>query len=325
ERVKTVNAATDSQSMPEYDMVTNGTTLITSWKSATLLIQEITELVKAQLELNKKAKPFSVKPQCVLNSTSKSVCVHPNCTQLSNNITERVQSLISDKTVLTEEQDDLLKSISLQIPKNDVIISSAASSNHYDELQAMLHSLHSVVFPELSKTENFSLVLWDIGLTSDERQKVEKCCRCQVISFPFEKFPQRTRDLFTYMWKPLVIRMTLFRARKYLAYQDASIIYKRFPEPIYKNGMQHGLQLLRTGDDTSTVHRTLSQTFAYLGQKLCSFYPYEEVAGGYGVYKHDPFVLSAVTNVWARCAFEEKCISPMPTKPSLYCHYGVCH
>ncbi|CAG5116264.1 unnamed protein product [Candidula unifasciata] len=296
-----------------------------SWKSATLLIQEITELTKAQLELNKKAKPFFVKTQCVLNSKSKYACVHPNCRQLSNNVTERVQSLMSEKTVLYKEQDDLLKSISLKIPENDVILVSGASSNHYDEMQAMLHSLHSMVFPELSQKENFSLVLWDIGLTSDQRQQVEKCCLCQVISFPFEKFPQPTRDLHTYMWKPLLIRMTLFRARKYVVYQDASIRYKQFPGPVYENGMQHGLQLMREMDDSTTVHRTLPETFAYLGQKVCSFYPYQELGASFGVYKHHPFVLRAVTNVWARCAFEEKCMSPRPTMPSLSCHYGPCH
>ncbi|CAG5116263.1 unnamed protein product, partial [Candidula unifasciata] len=252
-------------------------------------------------------------------------CVHQNCTQLSNNITERVQSLFSTKTALTKVQDDLLRSVGAQIPENDVILLTAVSSNHYDEMQAMLHSLHSVVFPELMKTENFSLVLWDIGLTSDQRQKTEKCCRCQVVSFPFEKFPKRMRDLRCYMWKPLVIRMTQLRARKYAVWQDASIRYIRFPGPVFEKGRLHGLQLMRQKAGVSTPHRTLPETFAYLGQKACSFYQYPEIASGFGVYKHNAFVLTAVTNPWARCGFEEECMCPKPSMASYRCVYGPCH
>ncbi|CAG5116262.1 unnamed protein product [Candidula unifasciata] len=301
------------------------TNQVTSWQSFKLLIQEVPDLLNAQLKFNNMVRPVSVKLPCVPHSASKNLCVHPNCTQLSNNLTERIQSLISQKTILAKEQDDLLRSVSLQIPENDVILLSAASSNHYDEMQAMLHSLHSMVFPELSKTENFSLVLWDIGLTSDQRQKVEKCCRCQVISFPFEKFPKRISDLHTYMWKPLLIRITLLRARKFVVYHDACIRYNQFPGPLFDKGMTHGLYLLKGRGKASTVHRTLPETFTYLGQKVCSFYPYQELIASYGVYKNDPFVLKAVTNLWARCAFEEKCMSPRPTIPSLSCHYGPCH
>ncbi|CAG5116265.1 unnamed protein product, partial [Candidula unifasciata] len=253
-------------------------------------------------------------------------CVQQNCTQLSNNLTERIQSLYSEKTILTKEQEDLLGSVGAEIPENDVIILSAASSNHYDEMQALLHSLHSMVFPELSKTDNFSLVLWDIGLTSDERKKMEKCCRCQVISFPFEKFPIRVKDLHTFMWKPLIIRITQLRARKYVVWQDASIRYVRFPGPLFERAMHLGVQLVRDfGMTATTVHYTLPETFAYFGQNVCSFSPYPEIAATFGVYKHDPFVLTAVTNPWARCAFEEKCMSPRDTIPSLECHYGPCH
>lgn len=116
-------------------------------------------------------------------SLSDYACVHQNCSQLSNNVTQRVQSLISEKTVLSKAQDDLLTSIAAQIPETDVILLTAASSNHYEEMQALLHSIHSMVFPGLSKQENFSLVVWDIGLTADQRKKVGRFNYGQFIRF----------------------------------------------------------------------------------------------------------------------------------------------
>ncbi|BFZ16723.1 hypothetical protein BsWGS_19761 [Bradybaena similaris] len=291
----------------------------------TPLMHEVVTLLKAQLKLNTTTPPFSVKAPCLERPKWNYACVHQNCSQLSTNVTQRVQSLISEKTVLTKDQDDLLTSIAAQIPETDVILLTAASSNHYDEMQALLHSIHSMVFPGLSKQENFSLVVWDIGLTAKQRKKTEKCCRCQVVSFPFDKFPGRLRDLRCYMWKPLVIRMSQQRARKYAVWQDASIRYVNFPGPVFEKGSQYGLQLIRQRAGVSTPHRTLPETFAYLGQQVCSFYQYPEIASGFGVYKHDPFVLKAVTNPWAKCGFDQACMCPRHSLMSYRCYYGPCH
>ncbi|BFZ16721.1 hypothetical protein BsWGS_19760 [Bradybaena similaris] len=298
---------------------------VSSHRRAEQLVQEVVTLLKAQLELNNTMPPFSVTEPCAAKPASQYACIHQNCSQLSNNVTQRVQSLISEKTVLTKAEDELLTSIAAEIPETDVILLTAASSNHYYEMQALLHSLHTTVFPGLSKQENYSLVVWDIGLTADQRNKTEKCCRCQVVSFPFDHFSIHLRDLRCYMWKPLVIRMSQLRARKYVVWQDTSIRYKQFPGPLFEKVTQHGLQLMRQKAGISIPHRSLPETFEYLGQQVCSFSQYPEIASGFGVYKNDPFVLAAVTNPWAKCGFEQACMCPRPSIPALDCVYGPCH
>uniref|UniRef100_A0A0B7AC84 Uncharacterized protein n=1 Tax=Arion vulgaris TaxID=1028688 RepID=A0A0B7AC84_9EUPU len=290
-----------------------------------VLREEVIALQRKQMEINNTAVQFSVQIKCQPKQKWNYACVHQNCSQLSNNVQERVKSLFSEKTVLTKVQDDLLTSISAQIPENDVILLTAVSSNHFDEMQAMFRTLHAVVYPELAKRENFSMVVWDLGLSATQRKQMEDCCRCQVVTFPFDKFTKRMRDIRSYMWKPLVIRMVQKRARKYAVWQDASIRYTHFPGDVFERGMRYGLQLLRQKGGVSIPHRTLPETFAYFGQSVCNFYPYPEIATGFGVYKNDPFVVKAVTNPWARCGFEENCICPKPSWGSYKCHYGPCH
>ncbi|CAL1535431.1 unnamed protein product [Lymnaea stagnalis] len=290
-------------------------------------ITQMIQWLQERLRLRPDARKYVVDSQC--KGPSLWACVDPNCSnQLSNDVTARVESLLgSPKTSLTDQQNELIRSLGQQIPESDVILITAASSNHYDESQALLHNLHQTIYPKL---KNFTMVMWDIGLTAKQRQNMEKCCRCLVVSFPFEKFSSSHRDVRCYMWKPLVIRASLSRARKYLVWQDASIRFFNGAHTFFERAQTLGLQLMRKDWGEPVAHQTLPEMFDYMNQTHCAFNQYPELMSGIAVFKNEPFVQRLVVEPWARCAMERYCLCPRDSHRSHYCpkkatHYGQCH
>ncbi|KAK6976517.1 hypothetical protein BgiMline_022950, partial [Biomphalaria glabrata] len=79
----------------------------------------------------------------------------------------RVKKMVlSPKFSLSTDQRVMILTMGKTIPESDVIILSASSENHYDEMQAMFQNLHTVVYPNMT---NFTMVLFDIGLTKEQR------------------------------------------------------------------------------------------------------------------------------------------------------------
>ena len=70
---------------------------------------------------------------------------------------------------LSSRQLDTILKLSESIPERDLIIASAISSNHFDEMQAMFKNLHEIVYP---KIKNYQVVLFDLGLTEKHRNIV---------------------------------------------------------------------------------------------------------------------------------------------------------
>jgi hypothetical protein len=56
------------------------------------------------------------------------------------------------------------------VQRRRVILASAASGNHYGELLALIRSWRCHVKPKLTELDTF--VLYDLGLTSQQREEV---------------------------------------------------------------------------------------------------------------------------------------------------------
>ncbi|CAL1525837.1 unnamed protein product [Lymnaea stagnalis] len=252
----------------------------------------------------------------------------PNCKRpLSNSSDERLTDiLLSPKLTLSNQQRDNILSMADSIPENDIIFLSASSSNHYDEMQAMFHNLHTVVFPML---RNITVVLFDIGLTKEQRKKTEKNCQCHVVTFPVEKFPPHMKENKCYSWKPLIVRATVEKARQILVYQDSSIRWSPEMRNVLNLTKTFGLQYHRDDDFTRIPLHTLRQMFDYFGESPCAFSPHLEIEAGNGMYKKDPIVIHAVLEPWARCALEPSCMCPVEHGKVIKCNKPIaehmCH
>ncbi|CAL1525839.1 unnamed protein product [Lymnaea stagnalis] len=252
----------------------------------------------------------------------------PNCTRpLSNSSDERLTDvLMSPNLTLSNQQRDNILSMTDSIPENDIIFLSASSSNHYDEMQAMFHNLHTVVFPILP---NITVVLFDIGLTEEQRMRTERNCRCHLLRFPVEKFPPHMKENICYSWKPVIIRATMEKARQILVYQDASIRWSPNIIKVLNRTRTFGLQYHRSDFISRISLHTMREMFDYFGESPCAFSPFPEIEANNGMYKNDPFVIHAVLEPWARCALEPSCICPVPPATVVNCNKPVaeprCH
>ncbi|XP_059162974.1 uncharacterized protein LOC131946299 [Physella acuta] len=240
---------------------------------------------------------------------STGACIS-NCSRPLNpdSETRLLDILTSPNLTLSQHQRRLILSMGQAIPESDVIFVSASSSNHYDEMQDMFYSLHQTVYPRVN---NFTVVLFDIGLTEEQRIITEKHCRCQVVTFPYEKFPAHVRELHCYAWKPLLIRAAFEKARRLLVYQDASIRWTDRIKQVLDRGWDIGVQIFRYDNLARIPLHTLIPTFNYFGEEPCAFNIFPQILAGLSVYRKDKFNIRAILEPWARCALEPQCVCPV--------------
>ncbi|CAL1538135.1 unnamed protein product [Lymnaea stagnalis] len=222
----------------------------------------------------------------------------------------------SAKLTLSDEQVDAILALTETLPTSDYIILSASSHDHYQEMQSMFYNLHTVFIPQ---SENVSLVLFDIGLTEEQRKMTEKNCRCQVLDFPFHKFPRHTAIRNCYSWKPLIILAALQRVRKVLIYQDSSIRWLRSGSELIRRAQDVGLQLLRNPRSVRITMQTLEKTFDYFEEKPCAFSGFPELHSGFSLFKPEAFAVDTILKPWARCALEASCMCPVFPKVVIGC------
>ncbi|XP_055893299.1 uncharacterized protein LOC106076738 isoform X2 [Biomphalaria glabrata] len=255
-------------------------------------------------------------------------CKYDNCSsEISNNVEERIWDILSPRFRLSKQQTSIIKVFSQSIPSSDTILLSAASSNHFNEFQAMVQNLHTVVYPVLS---NVTYVFLDLGLTIKQRNLTEKACRCHVISFPFHLFPSWFKQLFFFHWKPIFILAAMMRANKLVIYQDSSINWKAGVTELLERADQLHLQLFVPNYFHNIPVATLKGMFDFMGEQPCTYLPFSQVPANFAIFKHTQFVIKAILQPWAKCAFERDCLIPNAVVSDRNCskvHNGLhsCH
>ncbi|KAK0065960.1 hypothetical protein Bpfe_004757, partial [Biomphalaria pfeifferi] len=278
------------------------------------LVTTMTATLISLLRESTAMKPHNVTADC---KNIWNPCRPENCSKsISRSPEERIRDLLSPKLTLNDQDRQLISYLAYLIPDSDVIFATGTSSSHYDETQAMVHSLHTVVNP---KVQNMTFVLLDLGLTPEQRQKTEKSCRCQVISFPFGKVPSYFKELSFCAWKPVLIMACMMKARKSVVYQDASIYWKDTIVEFLDRGDKFGLQIWGGKDMHNIPVTTLKGTFDYFGEEPCAYLNYTSLQAGINVFKQTPFVVRTILEPWAKCVLEPDCVCPGCTRNHLNC------
>ncbi|CAL1548265.1 unnamed protein product [Lymnaea stagnalis] len=238
--------------------------------------------------------------------------IDDNCTQrqLPENLETRIEQLVFRKNlIISPYYRDVIRNMTSSITRSyDLIIVSALSSNHYNETQAMLKNLHQEVFVHLT---NFLLVLFDLGLTPEERGELEKYCRCTVITFPFHLFPPHFEKMKCFAWKPPIVRSMIDKANVVI-WQDASIRYTQ-PDVIpvmVRRTIQRGVQQRYFTGAIPNPYWTLPQMFEYFGDSPCAHMAFNQCEGTFGMYHSEPLVVKAVLDPWFGCALSPACTCP---------------
>ena len=200
----------------------------------------------------------------------------------------------------------------------------------------MLENLHKTVFPFLS---NFSLIVYDLGLAQNERKQYQKYCKCQLLTFPFEKLPDHFRQLKVFAWKVFIIAAH-FEQAEVTMWTDASIVTTNTSallatiEKTRSSGVQQRCnKKIEHFAAPPNPAFTLPHLFEAFGDSPCAHTAFHQCEGGFGLYHREPLVRHAVIEPWLACAFSTNCIMPaggacFPTF-SRFSEYsgmiGVCH
>ncbi|KAK3765933.1 hypothetical protein RRG08_002178 [Elysia crispata] len=269
-------------------------------------VSSLAAMLTERLEMSNDASPIRYSYRCKLEMNTKP-CRDVRCPRAKQSRTGRVEDLLSDHFQLSRRQLDAIISLGKSVQVSDVIIASAVSFNHYEEMQAMFKALHEEVYPTLL---NFTMVLFDLGLSQEQLRMTKKNCRCQVVPFDFDLFPKHVRDLHCYSWKPLIIRAMAERATTLIVWQDASVRWAEGFQVIFKRAALYGQQIVVTDHADRVTSNTMPEMFKYMKEEVCRYHGVPEIANAMALHRPDPLVVRAIMDPWARCALEASCMCP---------------
>ena len=189
-----------------------------------------------------------------------------------------------------------------------LVITTAVSSNHFSEVQSLIGSVQKVM-PQTK------LVLYDLGMTANQRDNVSKMCGIELRTFNFTKYPEHVSPdrLMNYAWKPLIV-YELSKEYEVVMWGDASLrLLKPLQEYVLPYLLDVQVPFVARETNFIIVQMTHDQTLKYLNVTRESMRGLSTVSATAWVVwineKTKRFVDS-----WADCALHEECIAPKGAK-----------
>ncbi|KAL3883556.1 hypothetical protein ACJMK2_029809 [Sinanodonta woodiana] len=208
-------------------------------------------------------------------------------------------------------------------PRIPVIV-TAASSNHFLEVQALMQNVHSVVFP---KYKNVKFIFYDIGLSVNETEMVKKHCRCEYRLFPFDKYPEHLKILKGYTFKPLIAQIVL-NEYGFVMWTDASVRFRTGElDSLFQMAMKDGVKIITGG--LGVGYRTDPGTLRFLGEDPCLFADKNEIQATFFLIYRTRFTIETIMRPWVSCALTSGCMYFPGSQERISCvnqkGLGFCH
>lgn len=102
-----------------------------------------------------------------------------------------------------------------------IVVLTAFSSNHFIESKDFFGSIYKYI-------PDPKIIVYNLGLKADEIKELKSYCSLEVRDFQFDLYPQHTKNLFLYAWKPLLIE-EVSKEYELILYCDSSC---RLQKPI---------------------------------------------------------------------------------------------
>ena len=180
---------------------------------------------------------------------------------------------------------------------------SALSSNHFPEAQDNIGSLQKY-FPRTK------IIIYDIGLTYNERRQLGTYCNVEVRNFSFHLYPDHVRNLDVYAWKPLIVS-EVARQHEVILYGDSSVRMKssdmatilksivKFP---FLSGIPHYQPII------SLTHDGMIKYLRSPPRKELAHFTGTQA--GVWLMWANSMMKARVIEAWVDCALNKSCISP---------------
>ncbi|KAH9489949.1 hypothetical protein Btru_038329 [Bulinus truncatus] len=211
-----------------------------------------------------------INEEVIGHSCDTSVCLR---LQLPDLLRDRVAQLITPEHFhLSDNITRVLRSMRDQVPGTyDLIIVTAVSSNHFDEMMSMISNVRVNLLPRL---KNFTFIVYNLGLEDNEVSLISSNCDCHVVNFPFDQLSPFMGYVKCYTWKPLIVSAHISQTNL-LLWADASIRFHQNMGDTFSLLSRARARGLQVGvSHTSIAHVTLQPMFQFFGDEACSYLPY---------------------------------------------------
>ena len=185
-----------------------------------------------------------------------------------------------------------------------LVIVTGFSSNHFQEVQAMIVSVQEHL-------PNTKLIVYNLGLNNEEISSVKKYCNVELRRFNFSQYPKHVSNLLTYAFKPLIIK-EVTQQYEVVMWADASIRIKaHLPDYLLRF-----LKVFPFVSGAKSRHVSISLThdgmFKYLNitksrNELASHLSFQ---GGTFLIWANTLLKQHFLRYWVDCAIHPECISP---------------
>ncbi|KAI8789135.1 hypothetical protein BgiMline_001002 [Biomphalaria glabrata] len=274
---------------------------------------------------------------CINEEVIGNSCASTGCLrlQLPTSVRERVNQLVRPYHLhLSDNITTVLREMRAQVPGTyEIIVVTATSSNHFEEAKSMISNVRVNLLPHLN---NFTFIVYNLGLTEDEALQLSRNCNCLLIRFPFEKCPPHVSYLKCYTWKPIIVNAHITQTH-WLLWADASIRFHqdfKHTADLLERARTRGLQV--GWSPNSIAYQTLQSTFHFFGDEACAYQPYMSSLNAVIVFYNEEFVRRLILEPWSACAMSSQCMCPADEQDlqaiRISCHkrkgkydYGICH
>ncbi|XP_052081105.1 uncharacterized protein LOC127719121 [Mytilus californianus] len=200
------------------------------------------------------------------------------------------------------------------------VIVTGASSNHYHESLAMIHTFKKKILP---RYKGIRLIFYDLGLTRYQIKELQNFCSCEIKTLQFNKYPSFVRELRNFSWKTLII-YTVLKEHNFVMWADTSVQFTGTKEAFdvyFQQAKQVGI-LVRKNDQSQTArtfYRTKAETFKYLNEISCMF-DFKILRAGFVTIWKTSFTWKYIIQPWLACALTEHCMSHYDPGLVMYCN-----
>ncbi|KAG2393254.1 hypothetical protein C9374_006785 [Naegleria lovaniensis] len=182
--------------------------------------------------------------------------------------------------------------------------------------KSQMRSNYWLIWNSVVTPEQRPILVYDLGLSQEQREKVNSWKNVQLIPLNFNVLPQHFRDLKTFAWKPLVMYLALQQFSSIIFLDSGVELWNRLDrieDILLTKGYFHVVQegLTTAWRCCGTIGElTHDATFHYLGLKREEYGPKEMCSGGIQGYIRDSYSYRNVLIPTLECAWDVNCIAP---------------
>ncbi|XP_013095240.2 uncharacterized protein LOC106078775 [Biomphalaria glabrata] len=208
------------------------------------------------------------------------------------------------------------------------------SDDHFAFVTAASHSTYLAVLQFVYSVQYFypesKIAIYDIGLTSDERQFIDSLCGAEVVSMWLHVWPESLYKNRHIVWRPLLLQFATAKFGHFIYVEPGRFIYKQSIKEYIQHSRMHGLTIGGKQLKYSSFVVTSPHMYSFLGtdEKKLKKVPHFDFTL---IVMHST---KRVNNFFMRylvsCTLEEYCIAPPGAQSKCDLHlgnkrYGNCH